>query len=83
VFSYKLKDQFKYNNIRTVNYDDRKAKAFAKELLLNQGWNHFLIKLIQADGKWQFSGQLTSSQPAFFVNAGISARKAIITSYFN
>jgi hypothetical protein len=53
------------NNTRTGSYDDGKAKVFAKELPLKQGWNHFLIKLIQVDGKWQFSGQLTSNQPAF------------------
>lgn len=51
------------NNIRAGSYED--GKATAKELKLKQGWNHFLVKLIQTNGKWQFSGKLTSNQPEF------------------
>ncbi|WCT10427.1 glycoside hydrolase family 2 protein [Mucilaginibacter jinjuensis] len=51
------------NNSRTGSYADGKSQS--KELPLRQGWNHFLIKLIQVEGKWQFSGQLTSNQPEF------------------
>jgi len=51
------------DHIRTGNIEDGKAKAEA--LKLRQGWNHFLVKLIQTNGRWQFSGQLTSSQPEF------------------
>lgn len=51
------------DHIRTGGYEDGKASAEA--LKLRQGWNHFLIKLIQIDGKWQFSGKLTSNQPDF------------------
>lgn len=58
------------NNIRTGGIEG--GKASAKELKLRQGWNHFLIKLIQTDGRWQFSGQLTCNQPDYlaqFVSA--------------
>jgi hypothetical protein len=58
-----LNGKMVFNNIRTGKYEDGKAQS--KELPLRQGWNHFLIKLIQIDGKWQFSGQLTSNQPEF------------------
>jgi hypothetical protein len=51
------------NNIRNGNIDSGKAKAEA--LKLHQGWNHFLIKLIQTNGRWQFSGQLNCNQPGF------------------
>lgn len=37
----------------------------AEALKLRQGWNHFLVKVIQTGGGWQFSGRLTCSQPDF------------------
>ena len=58
------------NNVRNGNYEG--GKAVANELKLRQGWNHFLVKLIQIDGKWQFSGKLTSNQPEF-LNTLVSA----------
>lgn len=51
------------NHIRQGNIDGGKAKAEA--LKLHQGWNHFLIKVIQTDGGWQFSGRFTCNQPEF------------------
>jgi beta-galactosidase len=53
------------NNIRTGNMED--GKATAQALPLRQGWNHLLIKLIQTNGKWQFSGKLTCSKPEFLM----------------
>ncbi len=61
------------NNIRTGSYEDGRAQS--KELPLRQGWNHFSIKLIQIDGKWQFSGQLTSNQPEFLLSLVSSLEK--------
>jgi hypothetical protein len=46
-----------------INTADGSAKAEA--LKLHQGWNHFLIKVVQTGGGWQFSGRLTCSQPEF------------------
>ncbi|HEY4325060.1 MAG TPA: glycoside hydrolase family 2 TIM barrel-domain containing protein [Mucilaginibacter sp.] len=51
------------NNIRTGNIEGGNSKAEA--LKLRQGWNHILVKLIQVDGRWQFSGRLTCNQPDF------------------
>ncbi|MDD4921954.1 MAG: hypothetical protein PHS30_05695, partial [Bacteroidales bacterium] len=48
------------NNIRVGNLDGGKAKAQA--LKMHQGWNHFLIKVIQTGGGWQFTGRLTCNQ---------------------
>lgn len=45
------------------NMDEMKTKANA--LKLHQGWNHFLVKVIQTGGGWQFSGRLTCNQPDF------------------
>jgi hypothetical protein len=50
--------------INTTNGGSSKAAA----LKLNQGWNHFLIKVIQTGGGWQFSGRLTSNQPDFIAD---------------
>ena len=41
------------------------ASGKAEALKLRQGWNHFLIRVIQTGGGWQFSGRLTCSQPDF------------------
>jgi hypothetical protein len=41
------------------------ASGRAEALKLRQGWNHFLIKVIQTGGGWQFSGRLTCNQPDF------------------
>lgn len=54
------------NNIRSGNIDGGKAKANA--LKLHQGWNHFLIKVINEGGGWQFSGRLTCNQPDFLAD---------------
>ncbi len=43
----------------------RQEKSTAEALKLHRGWNHFLIKLIRREGRWQFSGKLTSSKPVF------------------
>ena len=49
--------------IRTGPIDGGKAKVEA--LKLHQGWNQFLIKVIQGGGGWQFTGRLTCNQPEF------------------
>jgi hypothetical protein len=41
------------------------GKTVAHALKFHQGWNHFLIKVIQGGGNWQFTGHFTSSQPEF------------------
>ena len=41
------------------------GKAHVEALKLHQGWNHFLIKVIQGGGGWQFTGRLTCNQPDF------------------
>jgi len=51
------------DNTRSGNKENGKAKATT--LKLHQGWNHFLIKLIQTDGSRPFSAQLSSNQPDF------------------
>ncbi|MDP4290939.1 MAG: hypothetical protein Q8908_07645, partial [Bacteroidota bacterium] len=51
------------SNIRIGNIDGGKAKSEA--LKLHQGWNHFLIKVIQIGGEWKFTGRLTCNQPDF------------------
>jgi hypothetical protein len=51
------------NNIRNGDLDNGKAKAEA--LKLHQGWNHFLVKVIQLGGEWKFTGRLTCNQPDF------------------
>ena len=45
--------------------DKLSATGRAEALKLHQGWNHFLIKVIQTGGDWQFSGRLTCNQPDF------------------
>jgi len=60
-------------SIRTGNIEGGKARATA--LKLHQGWNHFLIKLIQTEGRWQFSGQLTCNQPDFLADLGSALEK--------
>jgi hypothetical protein len=46
-----------------INTTNGSAKAEA--LKFHLGWNHFLIKVVQTGGGWQFSGRLTSNQPDF------------------
>jgi beta-galactosidase len=41
------------------------GKAMANTLRLNQGWNHFLIKVTGKGDNWPFSGKLTCNQPDF------------------
>jgi len=50
-------------NIRTGPIEGGKAKVNA--LKLRRGWNHFLIKVIQGGGAWQFTGRLSCNQPDF------------------
>ena len=50
-------------NIRTGPIEGGEAKVDA--LKLHQGWNHFLVKVIQGTGAWQFKGRLTCNQPDF------------------
>ncbi|MFH7018663.1 glycoside hydrolase family 2 protein [Flavobacterium sp. FlaQc-47] len=50
-------------------------KAVAEALKLQQGWNHFLIKVVRGKGKWQFHGRFTSSQPAFLSELGSALEK--------
>jgi beta-galactosidase len=39
--------------------------AVASGLPLQQGWNHFLVKVVHKDGDGTFSAKLTSSDPVF------------------
>jgi beta-galactosidase len=39
--------------------------AIASGLPLQQGWNHFLVKLVHKNGDNAFSARLTSNDPAF------------------
>ena len=41
------------------------GNSVASGLPLQQGWNHFLVKLVHANGDDAFSAKLTSSDPAF------------------
>jgi hypothetical protein len=41
------------------------ANTVASGLPLQQGWNHFLVKLVHTNGDDTFSARLTSSDPAF------------------
>lgn len=58
-----LNGQLVLRNIRTGPIEGGKAKVDA--LKLRQGWNHFLVKVIQVGGAWQFRGRLTCNQPDF------------------
>jgi beta-galactosidase len=44
-------------------------------LPLNRGWNHFLIKVVQADGDWKFGGSLRSSDPDFVAKLKFALEK--------
>ena len=59
--------------IRTGPLNGGNAKAEA--LKLHQGWNHFLIKVIQGSGSWQFVGRLTCNQPDFLAELESSLEK--------
>lgn len=61
------------NNIRNGDIDNGKAKADA--LKLHQGWNHFLIKVIQLGGEWKFTGRLTCNQPDFLADLESALQK--------
>jgi beta-galactosidase len=50
--------------INTANGGSSKAEA----LKLHQGWNHFLVKVVQGGGSWNFSGRLTCNQPDFLAD---------------
>lgn len=56
------------NGKTVLNSSDtsKTSKQLSTEALkLRQGWNHFLIKLIQTRGKAEFSGHFTCNQPEF------------------
>lgn len=61
------------NNVPAGGMKSSLSKAEA--LKLRQGWNNVLIKLIQTEGHWQFSGQLTSNQPEFLSTLTSSLEK--------
>lgn len=50
--------------INTTNGGNAKAAA----LKLHQGWNHFLVKVVQGGGGWNFSGRFTCNQPDFLAD---------------
>lgn len=55
------------NGKTIINTSTGSSKAEA--LKLHQGWNHFLIKVAQTGGGWNFSGRLTSNnQPEFIAD---------------
>ncbi|WP_315821266.1 hypothetical protein [Paraflavitalea speifideaquila] len=37
---------------------------------LHQGWNHFLMKVIQPGVEWKLTGRLTCNQPDFLADLG-------------
>ncbi|HEX3940727.1 MAG TPA: glycoside hydrolase family 2 TIM barrel-domain containing protein [Acidobacteriaceae bacterium] len=41
------------------------AAATAQGLKLEAGWNHFLLRIVHANGRGQFSARFTSNQPEF------------------
>ena len=42
------------------------ADSFIADALpLGQGWNHFVVKVVQGTGEWQFGARLTCSDPSF------------------
>jgi hypothetical protein len=53
------------NGKLVIGGDKPSGTGKAEALKLRQGWNHFLVKVIQTGGGWQFSGRLTCSQPDF------------------
>jgi hypothetical protein len=55
-------------NGKTVatNADAAGGDLMAPSLPLQQGWNHFLIRLVHAKGDDKFQAQLVCSQPDFF-----------------
>ncbi|MGA3170441.1 MAG: sugar-binding domain-containing protein [Chthoniobacteraceae bacterium] len=61
------------NEIRSGPIEGGRARVEA--LKLQQGWNHFLIKVIQAGGAWQFEGRLTCNQPNFLAGMASSLEK--------
>jgi hypothetical protein len=34
-------------------------------VLLQKGWNHFLVKVVQDTGRWEFSARFTCDQPEY------------------
>lgn len=44
------------------------GNAKAEAVKLHQGWNHFLIKVVQTTRGWEFSGRLTCNQPDFLAD---------------
>ena len=51
------------------------GKAHVEALKLHQGWNHFLIKVIQCAGNWLFTGRLTCNQPDFLAEMEAALEK--------
>jgi len=47
------------------NHNDGKNEVKISGIFLQRGWNHFLIKVIQEDGPWQFKVSLQCDQPDF------------------
>lgn len=45
----------------------------ADALPLQRGWNHFVVKVVQGTGEWQFGARLTCSDPAFLGQIRTSA----------
>jgi hypothetical protein len=61
-----LLEEFGYHPIIP---DQHKALAMP----LKQGWNHFLIKVAQSSGEWQFAARLQCSDPRFLASMRSSA----------
>ena len=70
-----LNGQEVLKNLRSGLMDQGKAKV--NGLKLRQGWNHFLIKLIQTSGgwHWRFAGKLSCDQPDFLPKLGSALEK--------
>jgi hypothetical protein len=39
--------------------------AVVKGLKLSDGWNHFLLKLVRTQNRWDIAAQFTASDPGF------------------
>jgi beta-galactosidase len=54
-------------NSKTVPSRASDGQITAPTLLLKQGWNHLLVKVVQAKGNWTPSLHLKSSQPEYLI----------------
>ena len=60
----------KDNGLHPINPDEFKAH----DLPLKEGWNHFMVKVVNGTGDWQFAARFQSSDPRFLssLRSGVS-----------